>query len=60
MTGALVCFGFLALGIILISLSTKNSVSGIQTIYKVAYPPQAVSGQTSLDPFNKSTSEIIS
>lgn len=34
MTGALVCFGFLALGIILISLSAKNNSSGIQTIYK--------------------------
>lgn len=33
--GALLCFGFLALGVILISLSSKNSQSGIRTIYKV-------------------------
>jgi glycosyltransferase involved in cell wall biosynthesis len=33
--GALLCFGFLAIGVILISLSTKNNQSDIRAIYKV-------------------------
>lgn len=35
MIGALLCFGFLAIGVILISLSAKNTQSGIKPIYKV-------------------------